>query len=95
MTVLALDASTARATVAVIRSGRIAEAGKVAQVGEVVAEVTVAERSEHVEPLLPAVLALLAPAITPAPAAAAETTWQETCADATGRVLRRAPGIAA
>jgi tRNA threonylcarbamoyladenosine biosynthesis protein TsaB len=51
VTVLALDASTARATVAVIRSATVAE---------VVAEVTVAERSEHVEPLLPAALALLA-----------------------------------
>ncbi|HTA74885.1 MAG TPA: tRNA (adenosine(37)-N6)-threonylcarbamoyltransferase complex dimerization subunit type 1 TsaB [Gemmatimonadaceae bacterium] len=53
MTVLALDASTARATVAVIRSATIA------------AEVTVAERSEHVEPLLPAVLALLATVSVP------------------------------
>jgi tRNA threonylcarbamoyladenosine biosynthesis protein TsaB len=55
VTVLALDASTARATVAVIRSGR----------AEVVAEVTVAERSEHVEPLLPAALALLASVSVP------------------------------
>jgi tRNA threonylcarbamoyladenosine biosynthesis protein TsaB len=51
VTVLALDASTARATVAVLRSDAVAE---------VVAEVTVAERSAHVEPLLPAALALLA-----------------------------------
>ena len=65
MTVLALDASTARATVAVIRSGPVAKAGKVARVGEVVAEVTVAERSEHVEPLLPAALALLASVSVP------------------------------
>ncbi len=65
MTVLALDASTARATVAVIRSGPAAEAGKVARVGEVVADVTVAERSEHVEPLLPAALALLASVSVP------------------------------
>ena len=50
MTVLALDASTARATVAVLRSGAV------------VAAAEVAERSEHVEPLLPAVLALLASA---------------------------------
>jgi tRNA threonylcarbamoyladenosine biosynthesis protein TsaB len=56
VTVLALDASTARATVAVIRS---------ATVGEVVAEVTVSERSEHVEPLLPAALALLASVSVP------------------------------
>jgi tRNA threonylcarbamoyladenosine biosynthesis protein TsaB len=53
VTVLALDASTARATVAVIRSATV------------VAEVTVAERSEHVEPLLPAVLALLASVSVP------------------------------
>ena len=53
MTVLALDASTARATVAVIRSATVA------------AEVTVAERSEHVEPLLPAALALLATVSVP------------------------------
>jgi tRNA threonylcarbamoyl adenosine modification protein YeaZ len=45
---LALDASTARATVAVVRSRTI------------VAEAEVAARSEHAEPLLPAVLALLA-----------------------------------
>jgi tRNA threonylcarbamoyladenosine biosynthesis protein TsaB len=50
VTVLALDASTARATVALIRSGAV------------VAAAEVAERSEHVEPLLPAVLALLASA---------------------------------
>jgi tRNA threonylcarbamoyladenosine biosynthesis protein TsaB len=56
VTVLALDASTARATVAVIRSATVAE---------VVAEVTVAERSEHVEPLLPAALALLASVSVP------------------------------
>jgi len=48
VTTLALDASTSRATVAVVRSRAV------------VAETTVAERSEHVEPLLPAVLALLA-----------------------------------
>jgi len=59
VTILALDASTARATVAVIRSHLIAEVAEVGEVGEVVAEVTVAERSEHVEPLMPAVLALL------------------------------------
>jgi tRNA threonylcarbamoyladenosine biosynthesis protein TsaB len=53
VTVLALDASTARATVAVIRSATVA------------AEVTVAERSEHVEPLLPAALALLATVSVP------------------------------
>lgn len=53
MTVLALDASTARATVAVIRSGTL------------IAEVTVAERSEHVEPLLPAALTLLASVSVP------------------------------
>ena len=47
MTVLALDASTARPTVAVIRSGEVLAAG------------SVAERSEHVEPLLPAALSLL------------------------------------
>ena len=46
--VLALDASTARATVAVIVSGTV------------VGDATVAERSEHVEPLLPAALDLLA-----------------------------------
>lgn len=45
--VLVLDASTARATVAIIRSDAVA------------AETTVAERSEHVEPLLPAALQLL------------------------------------
>jgi tRNA threonylcarbamoyladenosine biosynthesis protein TsaB len=50
VTVLALDASTARATVAVLRSGAV------------VAAAEVAERSEHVEPLLPAALALLASA---------------------------------
>jgi tRNA threonylcarbamoyladenosine biosynthesis protein TsaB len=50
VTVLALDASTARATVAVLRSGAV------------VAATDVAERSEHVEPLLPAALALLASA---------------------------------
>jgi tRNA threonylcarbamoyl adenosine modification protein YeaZ len=50
VTVLALDASTARATVAALRSGAV------------VAAAEVAERSEHVEPLLPAALALLASA---------------------------------
>ena len=50
MTVLAFDASTARASVAVLRSGAV------------VAATGVAERSEHVEPLLPAALALLASA---------------------------------
>jgi tRNA threonylcarbamoyladenosine biosynthesis protein TsaB len=50
VTVLALDASTARATVAVVRSGAVLAAAEVA------------ERSEHVEPLLPAALALLASA---------------------------------
>jgi tRNA threonylcarbamoyl adenosine modification protein YeaZ len=47
VTVLAFDASTARATVAVIQS-RI-----------VVAEAEVAARSEHAEPLLPTILSLL------------------------------------
>jgi tRNA threonylcarbamoyladenosine biosynthesis protein TsaB len=50
VTVLAFDASTARATVAVLRSGAV------------VAATEVAVRSEHVEPLLPAALALIAPA---------------------------------
>jgi tRNA threonylcarbamoyladenosine biosynthesis protein TsaB len=50
VTVLALDASTARATVAVLRSGAI------------VAAAVVPERSANVEPLLPAALALLASA---------------------------------
>jgi len=60
VTVLALDASTARATVAVIRSAAVAQiAGGAEVIAEVIAEVTGAERSEHVEPLLPAVLALL------------------------------------
>jgi tRNA threonylcarbamoyladenosine biosynthesis protein TsaB len=59
VTVLALDASTARATVAVIRPGPGATAATVA------AEATVAERSEHVEPLLPAALALLASVSVP------------------------------
>jgi tRNA threonylcarbamoyladenosine biosynthesis protein TsaB len=51
VTVLALDSCTARATVAVIRPGTVAE---------VIAEATVAVRSEHVEPLLPAALEILA-----------------------------------
>jgi len=59
VTVLALDASTARATVAVIWPGSSAVIAKVA------AEATVAERSEHVEPLLPAALALLASVSVP------------------------------
>ena len=46
--VLALDASTARATVAILRAGAV------------VAAAEVAVRSEHVEPLLPAALTLLA-----------------------------------
>jgi tRNA threonylcarbamoyl adenosine modification protein YeaZ len=46
VTVLALDASTARGTVAVIKSGTV------------IAEAVVVERSEHAEPLLPAILAL-------------------------------------
>ena len=50
MTVLALDASTARATVALIRDGAV------------LAAANVVERSEHVEPLLPAALALMASA---------------------------------
>ncbi len=48
-----MDASTPRATVAVIRGTTV------------VAETEVAERSEHVEPLLPAALALLAEAAIP------------------------------
>ena len=54
MTALALDASTARASVAVIRPQ--GDKGN----GRVIAQAEVSERSEHVEPLLPAALALLA-----------------------------------